>query len=582
MLIKIVSVIISFAITVTGFAYNSLSNIIDAASEMLFGIPYTIDAIKSDFFEDIKDADVIQVDSESGFVKDLLAVFVDENMSFSEKLSLFNTCGGILVGWCAPADLYVIRYAPMTYSQVLSKCEALEEKSGVALAIPVSTYKTQSDFTPNDEFDVEDESFEWDELNPSGSNWWLEAVQARQAWDYSDYFSRINIGIVDAGFDTAHPELEDRISFPSNRHARRNYADIHGTHVAGIIGASKNNEIGISGICDNSELICVDWEPDILQIWHTELAIFFGFSSLVQAGAKAVNFSLGISTSRTDDSRGFMDRVFTPAAVSLMMASLLSKGYDFVAIQSAGNGDYYGDPMDADYNGHFAAINESNVFTGFTGISADEILDRIIVVAGADNNGGGTYTQAEYTNVGSAVSVAAPGTDIYSCSTFGEYEYLSGTSMSAPIVTGIASLVWSVNSDFSGAEVKEIVCSSTEAVAAVNTSVDYYYDVELLDYPMVNAKLAVEEAIKRTDSSVGTVSGKIVGGDAAEIVFNETSHTVFSDGSYEFVAEEGSGIAKVLDSNGAEIGSFDMALTAGAETQISDYVIQGLQEEPIL
>lgn len=582
MISKIISVIISFAITVSGFAYNSLNDIIDTFSEMLFGIPYTVEAIKSDFFDGIDDADVVNLDGESGFVKDLLAVFVDENMSFSEKLSLFNTCGGILVGWCAPADLYVIRYAPMTYEQVVAKCESLEKKSGVALAIPVSTYKTQSNFTPNDEFDVEDESFYWDELNPGGSNWWLEAVQARQAWDYSDYFSKINIGIIDSGFETDHPELAGKISFPSDKYAGRNRSDIHGTHVAGVIGANKNNGIGIAGICDNSKLICVDWEPELLQVWHTELAIFFGFSSVVKAGAKVVNFSLGVSASRMDDSLGFMDRVFTPAAVSLMMASLLSKGYDFVAVQSAGNGDFYGDPMNAEYNGHFCAINESNAFTGFTGISVSELLDRIIIVAGADNSGNGTYTQAEYTNVGSVVDIAAPGTDIYSCTVFGDYEYLSGTSMSAPIVTGIASLVWSVNPDFSGAEVKKIVCSSTDAVAAVNTTMDYYYDVELLDYPMINAKLAVEEAIKITDSSVGTVSGKIIGGDAAEIVFNEASHTVFSDGSYEFVAKEGSGIARVLDSSGAEIGSFDMSVTAGTETQINDYVIQGLQEEPII
>lgn len=582
MISKIVSVIISFAITVTGFAYNSFSTVVDGISEMLFGVPYTVDAIKSDFFENIKDADVVNVDGESGYVKDLIAVFVDENLSFFERISLFNACGGILAGWCAPADLYVIRYAPMSYGQVISKCEKLEEKSGIALAIPVSTYKTQSNMTPNDSFDDKDDAFEWDELNPSGSNWWLEAVQARQAWDYADYFSNINIGIVDSGFETDHPELAGRISFPGDKYANRNRADFHGTHVAGIIGANKNNGIGIAGICDNSKLICVDWQPDILQIWHTELAILFGFSAAVKAGAKVVNFSLGVSASRTSDSRGIIDNVFSPAAFSLMMASLLSKGYDFVAVQSAGNGDFYGDPMNADYNGHFCSVTESNAFTGFTGISARELLDRIIVVASADNNGGGTYTQAEYTNVGKNVDIAAPGTDIYSSTVYGGYEYLTGTSMSAPIVTGIASLVWSINPAFTGADVKSIVCSSTESVAAVNTETDYYYDVDLLDYPVVNAKLAVEEAIRKTDSSVGTVSGRIVGAEAAEIEYGGISHTLFSDGSYKFVAKEGSGIARVLDGSGAEIGSFDMTVTAGTEVQMIDYVIQGLVEEPII
>ena len=582
MISKIVSVIISFAITVTGFAYNSFSNIIDGISEMLFGIPYTVDAIKSDFFEDIDDADVVNVDGESGFVKDLIAVFVDENLTFSEKIALFNACGGVLAGWCAPADLYVIRYAPMSYGQAVSKCEKLEKYSGVALAIPVSTYKTQSDITPDDSFDVEEADFAWDELNPAGSNWWLEAVQARQAWDYSDYFSNINIGIVDSGFETDHPELSGKISFPSDKYEGRNRADFHGTHVAGIVAANKNNGIGIAGICDNSNLICIDWEPELFQVWHTELAILFGFSAVVKAGAKVVNFSLGVSASRTSDSRGIMDSVFTPAAFSLMMASLLSKGYDFVAVQSAGNGDFFGDPMNADYNGHFCAITESNAFTGFTGVPVNEIMNRIIVVASADNGGNGAYVQSEYTNVGKAVDVAAPGTDIYSSTVSAGYEYLSGTSMSAPIVTGIASLVWSVNPNFKGTDIKEIVCTSTESVAAVNTTLDYYYDVDLLDYPMVNAKLAVEEAIKRTDSSVGTVSGRVVGAEAAEIEFNGVSHTLFSDGSYKFVAKEGSGVAKVFDEQGAEIGSFEITVISGVVTQMNDYVIQGLQEEPII
>ena len=581
MISKIISVIISFAITVTGFAYNSFSTVVDSVSEMIFGIPYTVEAIKSDFFEEIQDADIINVDGESGYVKDLIAVFIDENLSFSEKISLFNACGGVLAGWCAPADLYVIRYAPMSYEQAVSKCETLGEKSGIALAIPVSTYKTQSNMTPNDSFDADEYAFEWDELNPAGSNWWLEAVQARQAWDYSEYFSSINIGIVDSGFETDHPELAGKISFPGDKYEGRNRADYHGTHVAGIVAANKNNGVGIAGLCDNSNLICVDWEPELLQIWHTELAILFGFSAVVKAGAKVVNFSLGVSASRTSDSLGIMDSVFTPAAFSLMMASLLSKGYDFVAVQSAGNGDYFGDPMNASYNGQFCAINENNVFTGFTGVPVSELLNRIIVVAGADNGGNGAYIQSEYTNVGNTVDIAAPGTDIYSSSVNGGYEYLTGTSMSAPIVTGIASLVWSVNPAFKGTDIKEIVCTSTDSVAAVNTALDYYYDVDLLDYPMVNAKLAVEEAIRRTDSSVGTVSGRVVG-DAAEIEFGGVTHTLFSDGSYEFVAKEGSGTARVLDASGAEIGSFDVTVTAGTHVQTVDYAIQGSAEEPII
>lgn len=573
MLNKIISLIMSFLLPVSGFFYSSLNNIIDSVSEMIFGIPYSSEAVNADFFSEIDDSDVISIDSNNGFIKDLVAVFIDGDLSFNDKLSLFATTGGVLVGWSTVADLYVLRYPVMSYKTVTERCEDLNKKDGILFAMPVTTSKTVLNATPNDPFDKFDFTVpEWDELNPQGSNWWIEAVQARQAWDYSDRFSKINIGIIDAGYDLDHPEFEGRISFPSERLAGRNSQDSHGCHVAGIIGANRNNNEGIAGICDNSQLICVDWHPEFLQFWNTELAIFFGFSEVVKAGAKVVNLSLGISGSKYEDGNSFWDEYIVSCALSIMMSSLLSKGYDFVAVQSAGNGDYFGEPMNAEYNGHFATLHEGNVMTT-GGITPEDLFDRIIIVSGADNEGYGEYIQSEYSNVGKNVSVAAPGDNVYSCSIDGGYEYLSGTSMAAPIVTGIASLVWSVNPDFSGADVKDIVCSSTDAVAAVNRKHEYAYEVDLMDYPMVNAKLAVEEAVRRSDSTVGTVSGKITADNAAEIIYNGKSHTLFSDGTYSFVAPSSSGIATVVDNIGNELGSFEITVEAGKETAAGDYII---------
>lgn len=573
MLTKFVSLLMSFILPITGFFYTSVNTVIDSVSEIIFGIPYTAEAIKDDFFSEIDDGDVVSVDKNNGFIKDLVAVFIDSNLSFKEKLNLFGKTGGVVVGWSALADLYVIRFPVMNYSSVNEKCDKISGLDGVVYAMPVTTSKTVLDTTPSDPFDEFDFTVpEWDELNPQGGNWWLEAIQARQAWDYSSRFSQINIGIIDAGYDLDHPELEGKISFPSTRLALRNYQSYHGCHVAGIIGAKHNNDIGIAGICDNSKLICVDWEPTLLQLWNTELAIFFGFSELVKSGAKVINLSLGTAGSKSTDANSFWDEFIVTAAVSIMMSSLLSKGYDFVAVQSAGNGDIAGNPMNANYNGHFAALREENIMT-VNGISADEILNRVIVVASADNAGNGNYVQSGFTNVGRTVSISAPGSDVYSCSTDAGYEYLSGTSMAAPVVTGVASLVWSVNPEFSGADVKNIVCSSTESLAVVNRDVEYFYEVDLMDYPMVNAKLAIEETIKRTDSTVGTVSGKIIGEDAAEIVYKEKTYTLFSDGTYSFVAPESSGTATVLDSLGNTLGEFEISIVARGENAAGDYVI---------
>lgn len=571
MLNKIISVIMSYIISITGLAYTSFNGIMDSLSELVFGLPYSASSIKDDFFDTLTDSSVESIDDETGFVNDKIAVFVKSDISFREKLAFFNSSGGTVVGWCTPSDLYVLDYNEMTYSAIEKKCSVLELSAAVELAIPVTASKYADDKTPSDSFDYSDIYKEWDEKKPYGRNWWLEAIDARQAWDYSDYFNKISIGVIDSGFDVDHPELDGKIGFPDSKSANRNYQDSHGTHVAGIIAASHNG-VGITGICDNSELICVDWNPEILQFWIPDLAIYFGFSSIVEAGAKVVNLSLGSSGSKAENDAALFEKLITPAAYSYMMSSLLAKGYDFIAVQSAGNGDIDGNPIDASYNGTFTTITANNVFTGSNNVSAEDILNRIIVVSSVKNNGDGTYTQSWFSNVGKRVDIAAPGEDVYSLSVDGGYDYNSGTSMAAPIVTAVASLVWSVNTSFSGAEVKDIVCSSTDSVAEINDSMAYIYDVELMEYPVVNAKLSVEEAIRRSDSDMGTVEGRIIG-DAAEIIYDGVSHTVYSDGTYSFVAPSGRGRATVTDRFGNTIGSFNISVTAGRTTKASDFTV---------
>ena len=136
--------------------------------------------------------------------------------------------------------------------------------------------------------------------------------------------------------------------------------------------------------------------------------------------------------------------------------------------------------------------------------------------------------------------------------------------MAAPCVTGVAGLVWSVNPEFTGKDVKEIIVTSTDKTAVINDYSEYIFNVELMDYPMLNAKLAVEEAIKRTDKTVGTVTGKLSEAVSASVVeFDGTEYTVLPDGSFSFVAPAASGTATVKNSDGEEIGSFELSFSAG-------------------
>ena len=342
-----------------------------------------------------------------------------------------------------------------------------------------------------------------------------------------------------------------------------NLPDIHGTHVAGIISAKHNNGVGIAGVCDNANLICVDWEPFLINIWNTELAIFFGLSNCVKAGAKVVNFSLGTSGSVEGMEMTLYDEELVPAAISYMMSSLLSKGYDFIAVQSAGNGDIYGDPVDSRVNGHFCNLNEDNIYTGSYEIAAEEILGRAVVVGSVYSTSNGRFVQSEFSNVGPQIDISAPGEEIYSSIYYDGYESIDGTSMSAPIVSGVAGLVWSANPNLKGTEVKEILCNATNSVAEINEDCSYYYYdyLEFCEYPVVNAKMAVEEALKRGNKDFGTVMGTL--SETAETIeFDGVVHTVYSDGTFSFVAAAGSGAATVRDASGEVIDIINITVEA--------------------
>ncbi|MBR5619395.1 MAG: S8 family serine peptidase, partial [Clostridia bacterium] len=107
------------------------------------------------------------------------------------------------------------------------------------------------------------------------------------------------------------------------------------------------------------------------------------------------------------------------------------------------------------------------------------------------------FYQSSFSNYGDGVSIFAPGSWVFSTDTAenGGYSYKSGTSMAAPVVTGIAALTWSVNPALTGAEVKAIICDPANTVYRC---VNHYWedDIDIPSYPMINAKLSVEAAIK--------------------------------------------------------------------------------------
>lgn len=461
------------------------------------------------FFAQTDETDIVRITDGIGYVRNEILVSFADGASVSEKKELFDSVGASVIGCADVSNLYQLKIAPNSFTKLQLLCAKLRCKKSIAFAACHLALQRTEDYVYDDPWLDPDlgitTAISWDDSYIYGGNWWLTAMQTPSAWEYSAYFHPITVGVLDSGFDTAHEDLQGKISFPQKKYARTNVPASHGTHVCGIISAIGGNQKGIAGICQNADILAVDWQPDDNQIWSTDMRIFTGFISLVRAGAKVINLSLGSSRlyKEQNDFRWRCMMYFEGMLFSHMMASLLHKGYDFVVVQSAGNGTKDGTPCNAYFNGNFCCINKKNTFTGLTGISKQEILDRIIVVGSA------TYSHEEnhfymssFSNYGDTVSLFAPGSLVFSTDLAenGGYSFKSGTSMAAPVVTAIAALTWSVNPSLKGSQIKKILCDPEntiyDCVNHFNLPDAENPGIEIPDYPMVNAKLCVQAAVR--------------------------------------------------------------------------------------
>lgn len=477
---------------------------------------------KDDVFYEPEEESISALEDSTTYINDAITVFFSDDATLLDKKKVVKALDGEIVGKVDFMNEYEIKIERSDFYEINNLCDELMENDKVEFASCSLAEKITPDYVPNDPWNLTD----WDDdaldRRSLYSNWWIKATDTDKAWDYDEYFSDIDVGIVDTGFDPTHEDLEGKIVFPNEFFEKNNAPSYHGNHVAGIIGATQDNEKGLTGIVRDGKLVCIDWEANEEQgqKWNNSARIMTGFVNAVRAGAKVVNFSLGSSgTIKNGIDRLQIVKDTQGKFNSYYIAKMLQRGYDFICCQSAGNGVYKNDKfayaVDASNNGTFCPITVDNAVKTVKGVTPKEIVDRIIIVAAAKFTGFNTYEQADFSNGGSQVSICAPGYDIYSTYYKGDgkdynycsYAYLNGTSMAAPIVTGIASLVWSVNPSFTGAQVKHFVCDEE------NTKYEVADSSSELHLPtgtmrMVNAQLAVEAAIKECEN-YGTVTGRL-------------------------------------------------------------------------
>lgn len=242
---------------------------------------------------------------------------------------------------------------------------------------------------------------------------------------------------------------------------------LHGTHVAGIIGAARNNGIGMDGVADNVKLMSIRAVPDGDE--HDK-DIALGIRYAVDNGARVINMSFGKS--------------FSPEKKWVDDAVKYAESKNVLLVHAAGN-----DAANVD-----TALN----FPSAEFIDGKRPSNWITIGASGDKEAGGLT--ASFSNYGKKeVDVFSPGVKIYSTVPGGNtYGNLQGTSMAAPVVSGIAALIMSYYPNLSAVQVKNIIEKSvskpTEKVANPGGGADVLMSDLSVYGGIVNAYQAVKLA----------------------------------------------------------------------------------------
>jgi subtilisin family serine protease len=249
----------------------------------------------------------------------------------------------------------------------------------------------------------------------------LKTVDAVNAWTINQGNSETVIAIVDSGVDLEHPDLKEKLISGYNAVSPGTPPkdDIrHGTHVAGIAAAIGNNAIGISGLAPKCKILPVK----VLGNGSGSMAtIADGLVWAADHGADVVNMSLGTYTEEK----------------TLGEAVKYTLGKNVVCIATMGNDN----------------VERRRYPAGFPGM---------IAVGSTDEKD----KKSTFSNYGDWIAVSAPGTNILSTlptymSTNG-YGKMSGTSMAAPLVTGLVGLMRSQSKGLSPAETSKLLKESAD------------------------------------------------------------------------------------------------------------------------
>lgn len=275
--------------------------------------------------------------------------------------------------------------------------------------------------------------------------WGMKNSGATQAWPHIHESANVIVAVIDSGVDYRHPDLKDNMWSRGGRHGYDFYdndddpmdEENHGTHVAGTIAATGNNQIGVVG---------VTWKAQIMALR------FLGpdGSGATSDAVKCIDWAVNNGAHILCNSWG---GPHTSPELSAAVARAERRGVLFVA--AAGNTGGTGNNNDSKPT-YPASLPQLNV----------------ISVGAIDKND----ARGSFSHFGRlSVDIGAPGVEILSTTRNNQYDAYSGTSMAAPHVAGAAALVWAntfsapVQDAAQMTRVRDLICENARPVAALTT-----------------------------------------------------------------------------------------------------------------
>ncbi|MEM9828539.1 MAG: S8 family peptidase [Planctomycetota bacterium] len=287
----------------------------------------------------------------------------------------------------------------------------------------------------------------------SSAQWNLNSVGAPEAWAAGYTGDGVTVAVIDTGVDLDHPDLVGQLfvnagEIPGNgidddgngfvddvsgydfvdNDTRPDDVGGHGTHVAGIVAAN-GNAIGATGVAPDAKILPVRVLGDDGS--GSSFGVAAGIRYAADLGADIINLSLG---------GGFSGAIEAAIDYAASLGSLV--------VAAAGN----------------ESASVPSFPAQFSGSSAN-----VISVGAYDSN----HRIASFSNdVGrsGAVQVDAPGARVWSTYVGGGYAWLSGTSMAAPHVAGLAAITLSANPQLTSPELRDLLTGGTLGLASGSDS----------------------------------------------------------------------------------------------------------------